>query len=74
MSANVHDDLQPAATMSDDDFDEFDSSDLTDLDDDDEYPLNGTQAAKKAANEYKIRGALNAPRATSYTTQALHGV
>ena len=58
------------------DIDELES-DLTDLDDDDEgipLSLSVRQKNKKAVSgEYKIRGALKAPRATSYTTQALHG-
>lgn len=56
--------------MSDSDF-----SDLTEIDDEEDVPLSQVHAGRKKgdADSYRIRGALTAPRATSYTTQALHG-
>lgn len=54
---------------------DFEDSDLTDLDDEEDFSLSQLHPKKKRTDEdsYRIRGALTAPRATSYTTQALHG-
>lgn len=51
-------------------------SDLTELEDDEEVPLSQKKRGKgrsQGKSEYRIRGALKVPRATTYTCQALYG-
>ncbi|EJF60922.1 hypothetical protein DICSQDRAFT_170779 [Dichomitus squalens LYAD-421 SS1] len=56
-----------------------DVSDLTDFDDEEDVPLSSQKTMKSKAkgksnaqSAYRIRGALRAPRATTYTCQALY--
>ena len=57
--------------MSDDEF-----SDLTEIDDEEDIPLSQSRSGSKRSDgdTYRIRGALDAPRATSYTTEGLYGM